>query len=711
VFTNLHDLVEALLIPFLIIVALNLLIECMPPSHSLSFFVPAHGDKKPHCGNFSMVGLFWLNDDQDVQDGLSWVFWDHPPEVVPPKKPDYQSNTIVSTRDLEDWTRLWFFTKGFNDAISAGTIKVGLKWKNVDSGTTPGIKIVKATDTDGGIEYIQSISSATTQATSSGSPRSVLKDGNDNTTTNIVPTSNAADFVFPTSVWSSLSESAPKTYFLFEGTSEGKGQLEVVFLKSDGTTKIGEGGGVWLQLLQIKKMYDRGHSNPITEPPFGANWDFPYNVSPTSPPSPYTVSSSSLSTVVPSPSYGLGDTGSADAGGDTSPAGVSTNPPQDEASQLIVFVHGICVTDNGFNSFSQTMFKRLWWAGYKGRFAAFQWSTPPFPTDWGQIVEHPINATALFNNGEYHAWYCGQGLKDFVSHEKSSVASRGSTPTVGIVAHSLGNVVANSAYAQGMHSDYYAALEGAISLSCFFSSQNTTGDPTAILSGDTLNSGGAFDAQLVSAENPGTQLKLGPTTYYGSHTPDYYRGLCTTTLSNVSTQITNFHNPLDYWLQTGFIDSTIPVNWQKDQYYAKPTVFFYATPTWSGIESQLYGWNMTGQSGCAYRDDLYDVSSPPNLISSVHRPVNDTFEQVSYIARSRTLTLGAQSSSTWASLDGHATEINLETLYDFGGAQNDHSGIFNRSIQQLSDTSTFSASIPFYDELRYDLTGHNLENP
>jgi hypothetical protein len=52
---------------------------------------------------------------------------------------------------------------------------------------------------------------------------------------------------------------------------------------------------------------------------------------------------------------------------------------------------------------SETMFKRLWHQGYKGRFAAFKWLalTPAFPF--------------RFNESEYRAWKCGRGLAQFLN--------------------------------------------------------------------------------------------------------------------------------------------------------------------------------------------------------------------------------------------------------------------------------------------------------
>ena len=64
-------------------------------------------------------------------------------------------------------------------------------------------------------------------------------------------------------------------------------------------------------------------------------------------------------------------------------------PAADEAKQVIVFVHGIngpggggaAESYNGWVNVSETIFKRLWHQGYKGRFAFFKWPalTPAFP--------------------------------------------------------------------------------------------------------------------------------------------------------------------------------------------------------------------------------------------------------------------------------------------------------------------------------------------
>jgi hypothetical protein len=50
-------------------------------------------------------------------------------------------------------------------------------------------------------------------------------------------------------------------------------------------------------------------------------------------------------------------------------------PNQAETNQMIIYVHGWRMTQFDYYSFSESMFKRLYWAGYQGRFAALKWPT------------------------------------------------------------------------------------------------------------------------------------------------------------------------------------------------------------------------------------------------------------------------------------------------------------------------------------------------
>ena len=182
---------------------------------------------------------FWINDDEDVTTPS--VLWsDDDPEAIPATHADKSNRVIDSPRDLEDMSRLWFYTKGFNQDIHDGKTYVGLKWQNVTSGTTPAIRLFAAKETDGGLQYLKNAAVAHQQA-SDPYRMCPLDDSVPNTPLippdaidAVKPSDRPADFIFKPSAFASLSESNPKTFFLFEGVSEGKGQLTVVFLKKNG---------------------------------------------------------------------------------------------------------------------------------------------------------------------------------------------------------------------------------------------------------------------------------------------------------------------------------------------------------------------------------------------------------------------------------------------------------------------------------------------
>jgi hypothetical protein len=117
--------------------------------------------------------------------------------------------------------------------------------------------------------------------------------------------------------------------------------LVLTINKPDGT-ELAEAGSMWLDLEEVTNMFERAHIENVTT-------TFPDMVN--------TTNVSAFQS-----DYTL-----------------NSNP--DEAKQLVVFVHGWRMTENDYQSFSSTMFKRLWWQSYKGRFAALRWPTLSAETD------------------------------------------------------------------------------------------------------------------------------------------------------------------------------------------------------------------------------------------------------------------------------------------------------------------------------------------
>src|SRR5262249_30643956 len=153
---------------------------------------------------------------------------------------------ILSKRNLEDFARLWIRFGGLQDAIAAGTIQVGLRWKNVTAGTTPTINIYPSADGAGSDNYLKNDDAA--QAQISGVFNNAVRDKFDKQAVN-----TSGVFIFKSNYWNGLTAESPTKCLLFEGAAEGKGELEIVFLDQSGI-EIGHGGSLWLDLKNIKKM-------------------------------------------------------------------------------------------------------------------------------------------------------------------------------------------------------------------------------------------------------------------------------------------------------------------------------------------------------------------------------------------------------------------------------------------------------------------------
>ena len=351
---------------------------------------------------------FWLNDDQDAISGTNT-----PSEVVPVQQFDNSDGHIQSTRDCEDLTRLWINLKGLTSVFKDGNIKVVLKLRNTD-GTNPELRLFRSVETsDGQQRYLTDEAWAAAQITPPFDQALLAAAGGGTVVSSTTGVYLNSEF------WNGLSEESSEIYLLFEGVSEGKGELYLEFTSNG--QKIGESPGVWLDLKNIKTMYERAK---VTSAP-----------DPIVPPS-----------TTPSPAH---DPLEPRMGWVQDPNG---NPPEYspsswyESKQYIILVHGWNMSYDDSQNYAETMFKRLWQRGYKGRFARLYW-----PTLVGDFT---------FNDSEYRAWKCGESLRQFV-------ASLPNDYTRNIVAHSMGNIVVGSALLKGMEVANYALCHAALSAFCY----------------------------------------------------------------------------------------------------------------------------------------------------------------------------------------------------------------------------------------------------
>ena len=231
---------------------------------------------------------FWCNDDND-QDGEG--------EESLSGAADSTDDEIRSLRDLEDFTRLHLYIGAFQDAIANGRIQIGLEWRQASAGS-PSIKLYRAAEPDGGDKYLKRDNTEYYAGLQQASPFKAALG-----TIGATP-----DFKFPSSFWQStgsgipaLGADSPKRCVLFEGATEGKGVLAMTFWQAG--QKIGEGGRCWLEIKNIKKMYQRVDS-AVAHP-----WE------------------------------------------DVAFEPVSNEPKED----IIIFVHGWRMSPNGAGSFAETM--------------------------------------------------------------------------------------------------------------------------------------------------------------------------------------------------------------------------------------------------------------------------------------------------------------------------------------------------------------------
>src|SRR5437016_6396235 len=276
---------------------------------------------------------FWLNDDQDnvrTVDPFYGTVLISEGETIPVSTADNTQHKIITKRNLEDFARLWIDLSGATDALDWG-MQIGLKWKNVSG--APAINIYPSADGDGSSSYLTDDAAAEDQIT--GVFNDAVRDKNNKQTIDANGT-----FIFKPDYWNDLSDDNPKKCLLFEGASEGKGELAIVFLDQNGN-ELAEVGSVWLDITEVRKLYERGKitldAPNIPDPwnddrpnPLQWAWD-PWNWEP-------------------------------------------EVDPNSEA-KTIVYVHGWRMNYDEYLSWADTTFKRLSQLGYKGRFYSFNWPT------------------------------------------------------------------------------------------------------------------------------------------------------------------------------------------------------------------------------------------------------------------------------------------------------------------------------------------------
>lgn len=554
---------------------------------------------------------FWINDDDDGEASYSEEDGDSSTK-------DHETfgfldtNAMTNVRDLEDFFRLWIdLPDSFVEALENENLKLGLKWANTTG--SPAVNLFKAVENDGGTLYLTDTTIAESQI--EGEFDNPLKsvDGDITVTT-------GSTFVLKKEVFEGVGTTRDSVFLICEGAGVGKGELQLVILDSD-DNEIGTGPSVWMDLLNVKSMYERA----LASVSFSEPWSYAES----------------------------GDLPSFTVTAATDSQGYTFSQPDDETEECLVFVHGWKMEAPDVEVFGETMFKRLWWQGYKGRFRVFRW--PTYTGDYS------------FSDSEFMAWKCGAALKSYVEGNVSG-ASLPSGYTAKVAAHSLGNVVVGSALADGLSLDNYLMMQAAIPSGCFNTSDAVNGFA------HPGSESSAFDAVpgiFALKTTFGQQENTDPSPDYTN--PDLgYRGY----IQNPDVLvITNFCNPSDFALTTGSF-MFFGTNWITWQLSYKPR---QRTLSGSGEINFEYAYFSTAAAGerlklTRFTDSNHDTVDAERFVGDVH-------ESMAQIARTRSLPAGAD-----RQVGGPVSvTVNLDTEHGFTDSRSDHSGQFRRPIQTVYD--------------------------
>ncbi len=428
------------------------------------------------------------------------------------------------------------------------------------SSGNPAINIYYSCETNGGIGYLTNANIAATQ-TGSGYYDNAL-----------CTISNSQSYTLQMDGYGNLLY----THFLFEGAGIGEGQL-VMTISQNGNTIAQT--GVWLDLHDVKDFYERTViTNDISGPT--VDWD------------------SGVETVM---NPLLPDTGDQD---------------------LIVLVHGIDVDDGDWRNESDTVFKRLYWAGYHGKFAAVKWPCNFFNLSLFQT------RTSVFNESEIKAYKANMGLADYLTQLRSRFPGY----RLHLLVHSQGNAVVGEAIRLGgVTFDTYILTQGAMPAS-------------------------AYDVDA-----PTDSTLLGWESLPGYETPEWqpmgYHGIYT----NFPGRIVNFYNTNDPVLRVWMIDQGAGKPNAYTEHLLELQVPPYVTVSPYYSYDGTHGWYNT-------------------LLGIGSYMVIDPHESRAMISRSRTESIGRSGPET-----GHGviqSGIDLNARFGFNKAfPDDHSAQWTWPIQ------------------------------
>jgi hypothetical protein len=536
--------------------------------------------------------LFWVNNDRDEPATLTKPQRDEPSLPKAPQTQDWVHGNLRCERNLEDFARLWITGLPALPTGEGYTITLSM----TASSGNPAINLYRSRDAGGSQSYLTDPGAATAQFAKEYLNGELFFDYAQKLKT----IDSSQSYTLPVGV---VSGEPLFTRFLFEGVGIGSGQLTLTIKKD---ANIIAQTSAFIDLRDIKEFYEEAVVTDVLQ-----RW-------------PDMVLQPRVSGFR-----------------------VNRSPAvESSANQLVVFVHGWRVPMNEYYIFAETMFKRLYWQGYQGKFAALRWPTRSSDTDPFFGLDF-----ATYNRSEHIAFKSATGAPAYFN----DLRRRFPDCTISVGAHSMGNIVMiqtlkELAAAGNAPIDNYVLMQAAVPAHCYDT---------------TVPSLPAFVDLEQTVPTPNTYNN------YGAGISAALRG---------AGIMVNFFNPDDFALGT----------WEDSQkFYAPPNGDVEAVTM---KPNTLLGYYTDGTSHIL-RQNRWNTSLDASFYGGVYvgppRPVTATLEIMPFVSRPRTKTVGAQ-----AGVQGEVTgELNLRDQLGFGTDPGDHSGQWNRNIQD-------PAIDPFYRQLK-----------
>jgi len=323
--------------------------------------------------------IFWLNTDQDDQDYY---------ETWPLDRADYETDGIDSLRDLEDFARLLVRLP----APGRQPVSKALRFTAEGRGGEFAINIYHAADRECGNVHLLKRSAGERQREAAWDRQ-----------VGVIRAGETLDI--PLTRMPPSSADNRSHCFLFEGRHEGLAGVRVALVR-DGAVLM-QSEPAWISIRHVKRLYER----VVIPWPEGRKdaWDYEQ------PPPPLELN------------------------WQDDPQGFAFEPPWHETDDVIVWVYGWLKTAPGMYEMStvhsgETIYKRLWHRGYRGRLVMFHWPT----------IKQKITLGLM--RSEYRGYKSGPVLADHVH-------SYPPDKRVHVTAHSLGGIPLAAALAAGMEAD------------------------------------------------------------------------------------------------------------------------------------------------------------------------------------------------------------------------------------------------------------------